>query len=189
VRIEDYIADVKAKAPMIDLKVPVIETARLRLRGRTLEDFPFFLEMWKDPEVTRFIGGKPRGEEETWTKYLRMLGHWSVMGFGYWVIEERDSSKLVGEVGFGDFKRDMTPSIKGEPEIGWVLASFAHGKGYATEAALAAVRWGDERFGGARMSCIIEPEHFTSIRIAEKCGFKETARTRYGGDEIIVLHR
>jgi len=174
---------------MIDLKVPVIETVRLRLRGRTLEDFPFFLDMWADPEVTRYIGGKPRGEEETWTKYLRTLGHWAVMGYGYWAVEEKDSSALIGEVGFGDFKRDMTPSIKGEPEIGWVLASSAHGKGYASEAALAAVEWGDEHLGGARMSCIIEPAHAASIRIAEKCGFKETARTILHGDEILLLHR
>jgi len=174
---------------MIDLKVPVIETERLRLRGRTLEDFPFFLEMWKDPTVTRFIGGKPREEEETWTKYLRMLGHWSVMGYGYWAVEEKATGNLIGEVGFGDFKRDMSPSIKGEPEIGWVLAPCAHGKGYATEATGAAVSWGDKNLMAARMSCIIEPEHGASIRVAEKCGFQETARTAYHGEEIVLLHR
>ncbi len=174
---------------MIDLKVPVIETARLRLRGRTLEDFPFFVEMWADPEVTRFIGGKPRGEEEVWTKYLRTLGHWAIMGYGYWAVEEKASGALIGEVGFGDFKRDMTPSIKGEPEIGWVLASSAHAKGYASEAALAAIGWGDAHFKGARMSCIIEPAHAASIRIAEKCGFKETARTTLHGDAVLLLHR
>jgi len=159
------------------------------MRGRTLEDFPFFLEMWKDPEVTRFIGGKPREEEDTWTKYLRMLGHWSVMGFGYWVVEEKATGTPVGEVGFGDFKRDMMPSIKGEPEMGWVLAPFAHGKGYATEAALAAVLWGGKNLKAARMSCIIEPEHVGSIRVAEKCGFQETAHTTYHGEEIVLLHR
>jgi len=174
---------------MIDLKVPVIETARLRLRGRTMEDFPFFLAMWADPAVTRFIGGKPRGEEKTWTNYLRMLGHWAIMGYGYWAVEEKDSGALIGEVGFGDFKRDMIPSIKGEPEIGWVLAASAHGKGYASEAALAAVEWGDKHFKGARMSCIIEPAHAASIRIAEKCGFKESARTTLHGDEILLMHR
>jgi len=139
---------------MIDLQVPGIEAERLRLRGQSLEDFPFFLEMWKTPEVTRYIGGKPRGEEETWTKFLRMLGHWSVMGYGYWAVEEKSTAALVGEVGFGDFKREMTPSIKGEPEIGWVFTPSANGKGYATEATMAAISWGDNNLNAARMSCI-----------------------------------
>ena len=174
---------------MIDLQVPVIETARLRLRGHRLEDFQFFAEIWKDPEVTRFIGGKPRAEEETWTKFLRTFGHWSVMGYGYWAVEEKATDALIGEVGFGDFKREITPSIKGEPEIGWVLAASAHGKGYASEAALAAVEWGDEHFKGARMSCIIDLEHAASIRVAEKCGFTETARAIYHGEEVLLLHK
>ena len=79
---------------------PVLETARLRLRGRTLDDFAFFREMWADPAVTRYIDGKPRSEEDTWTKFLRMIGHWSVMGFGYWAVEEKESGALIGEAGF-----------------------------------------------------------------------------------------
>ncbi len=169
--------------------VPILETERLRMRGFAGDDFPFFRAMWADPEVTRFIGGKPKSVEQSWTTFLKMIGHWSVMGYGYWAVEEKSSGALIGEVGFVDYKRPIMPSLKGEPEIGWVLAPAGHGKGYATEAALAAVRWGDEYFDGARMSCIIDVGHDASIGVAEKCGFKETVRTRYGGEDIIVLHR
>lgn len=168
---------------------PAIETPRLRLRGRTLDDFPFFREMWRDPEVTRYIGGKPQSEEEVWTKFLRMIGHWTMTGYGYWLVEEKETERPIGEVGFGDFKRVMEPSIKGEPEIGWVFTPSAHGKGYATEAALAAVDWGDGFFNGARMSCIIEPGNAPSARVAQKCGFTETARATYHGEDILLLHR
>ena len=170
-------------------EVPVLETARLRLRGRTLDDFAFIREMWADPLVTKFIGGEPKPEEDSWSKFLRMIGHWQALGFGYWIIEERETGALMGEAGFGDFRREMEPSLRGEPEIGWVLAPEAHGKGYATEAAQAAIAWGDDFFGPVRMSCIIEPGHAASIRVAEKCGFKETARTTYHGEDIVVLHR
>jgi RimJ/RimL family protein N-acetyltransferase len=169
--------------------VPVVETDRLILRGHRLEDFPAILEMWRDPAVTRFIGGKPRTEEDCWLKFLRAAGFWRHLGYGYWVAEEKGSGAVVGELGFGDFKRDLTPSIRGEPEAGWALAAPFHGKGYASEAALAIMAWGDDRKFGAPMSCIIEPENKASIRIAEKCGFSESAKTTYHGDPLLIFHR
>ena len=168
---------------------PVLETARLRLRGRTLDDFAFFREMWADPAVTRYIDGKPRSEEDTWTKFLRMIGHWSVMGFGYWAVEEKESGALIGEAGFADFKRDTAPPLALAPEMGWALASFAHGKGYAAEAVAAAIEWGDDFFSGGRMSCIIGRENAPSVRLAEKCGFALAGTAVYHGEEVLVLHR
>ncbi len=173
---------------MSAFQVPVIETDRLRLRGHQLEDFEFFRDMWADPAVTRYIGGKPRSEEETWTKFLRSIGHWPVMGFGYWAVEEK-GGPLIGEVGFGEFKRAMKPLIRGEPEMGWVLCTSAHGRGFATEAALAAIDWGDRHFSGKRMSCIIEHRNSASIRVAEKCGFRYTTGGEYDGEELVLMHR
>src|SRR4029077_6257721 len=65
-------------------KVPVIETERLKMRGHRLADLNDCAAMWADPIVTRHIGGRPFSEEETWARFLRYAGHWSLMGFGYW---------------------------------------------------------------------------------------------------------
>ena len=73
--------------------------------------------------------------------------------------------------------------------MGWLLEVAAQGKGYATEAVLAAARWGDVHLKGKRMSCIIDPDHAASIRIAEKCGFKKTGETVYHGSKVLLLHR
>ncbi len=169
--------------------IPVVETERLILRGSQPDDFAFYRELRADPEVARYTGGEPLSEEDSWTKYLRSIGHWAVMGFGYWLVEARDSGQAIGEVGFSDFKRVIEPSIKGEPEIGWALTPSVHGKGYASEAALAAVAWGDKNFKAKRMSCIIDPEHAASIRIAEKCGFKKTGVATYHDEDIALFHR
>ncbi len=170
-------------------EVPVITTERLTLRGHRLDDFVDCAAMWADPVVTRHIGGKPFSEEEVWERLLRYVGHWSLMNFGYWAIEERETGDFVGELGFADYKRDIVPSIKGVPELGWVLASRAHGKGYGTEAARAAVAWGEAHLGPARTVCIIHPENLASIRVAQKCGYREYQRTTYKGHPAIIFDR
>ncbi len=170
-------------------KIPVVEAGRLKLRGHSLDDLSDCAAMWADPEVTRYIGGRPFTEEEVWTKLLRYVGHWSLMGFGYWAIEERATGRYVGELGFANFKRDIAPPIGDAPELGWALASHAHGKGYATEAVLAAVSWGDAHFGARRTICLVHPENLRSIRVAEKCGYRECRRTTYKGEPTILLSR
>jgi RimJ/RimL family protein N-acetyltransferase len=180
------------------VQVPILETERLRLRGHTLDDFGPCAAMWADPAVTRHIGGTPLAEEESWTKFLRYVGHWALLGFGYWVVQEKSTSNFVGEVGFGDYKRNIQPpvkdaSLKHMPEIGWVLASQFHGKGYATESVRAAIAWGDAHFGCTRRTsqtiCFIHPDNLSSIRVAEKCGYREFQLTAYKGQPTVVFVR
>jgi RimJ/RimL family protein N-acetyltransferase len=169
--------------------VPVLETGRLRLRGHRLDDFAHCAAMWADPNVTKHIGGKPFTEEESWTRLLRYGGHWALLGFGYWVAEEKTTGNFIGEIGFADYKRDIEPSLRGVPEIGWVFASQAHGKGYATEAVRAVVAWGDAHFHSARTACIIDPENLPSIRVALKCGYREMQSTTYKGHPTVIFVR
>jgi len=169
--------------------VPAIDTARLSLRGHRLEDFADIAALWGDPLVTRYIGGRPLTEEEAWTRLLRYIGHWSLLGFGYWVARETSSGRFVGEVGFADYRRDIHPSLDGAPEAGWVLAPWAHGHGFATEAVGAALAWGAAYFGPTRTVCLINPENLPSIRVAEKCGFRARERTTYHGEPTIIFDR
>jgi RimJ/RimL family protein N-acetyltransferase len=165
------------------------ETARLRMRRHVAGDFAECLALWSDAAVTKLITGRPLTGEEVWTRMLRYAGHWQWLGFGYWVVEEKASGVLVGEAGFADYKRDIQPSIAGTPELGCVLAAHAHGKGYATEALKAIVAWGDERFQKARTVCIASPANNVSLRVAEKCGYREYGRGIYRGDETVMLER
>ena len=170
-------------------EVPVLETARLRLRGHRIDDFADCAAMWADPNVTRHIRDVPFTEEETWTRLLRFIGHWALLGFGYWAVLEKFHGRFLGEVGFADYRRDLKPSLKGVPEIGWVFASHAHGLGYATEAVGAVIGWGDAHFGPVQTACIIAPENIASIRVASKCGYREIRRTTYHGQPTLMFAR
>jgi len=167
---------------------PTLDTERLRLRGHRAEDLEECAKMWADPEVVRFIGGRPFTREETWTKILRYAGHWSLLGFGYWVITDKEKNRFVGEVGFADFKREIKPPLDG-PELGFALASWAHGQGFATEAVLAAHAWLAMRCGPIRTSALIDPGHSASIRVIEKCGYRELRRATYKESPTIIFER
>ncbi len=169
--------------------VPEISTARLVLRGHRLEDYDACAAMWSDETVTRFIGGKPATLEESWSRLLRYAGHWALLGFGYWAVIDKATGRFAGEVGFAEIKRDIKPSIAGMPESGWAIAVWAHGQGFATEAVAAAVEWGDKHFALRTTTCIISPDNAASLRVAEKCGYREFVRTMYKGAAAIQFRR
>ena len=177
---------VMSETPCSAAMVPAIDTARLELRGHRREDFSDCLALWADLQVTRYISGRPSTEEEVWARLLRYVGHWAVLGFGYWVVREKGTGRFVGEVGLADFRRQIEPPFNGAPEAGWVLAPWAQGRGLATEAVRAVLAWGGVHLGG-RTVCMIDPANLASIRVAQKCGYKEFARTTYKGEPTILF--
>lgn len=171
------------------LNIPILETERLRLRAHRADDFPACCQLWADPIVVRHTTGKPQTPEEVWARLLRYIGHWDLLDFGFWALEEKATGKFVGELGFADFKRAIEPSLDGIPEIGWILSPAFHGRGYATEGVRAVIAWGDQHFSGARTACLIQPENTASLRVAEKCGYREYARSHYKDHDVIMLER
>ena len=167
----------------------VIETERLRLRAHRADDFDACLAIWSDPEVIRYIGGRPFTAEAVWDRLLRYAGSWSLLGYGYWAVEEKDSGRYIGDIGFADLKRDIEPSLHGMLEFGWVLAPHAHGKGYASEVVSAVTAWGQAHVGDHRAVCIISPDNLASIRVAEKAGFRRWQETTYHGSPTLVFTR
>ena len=178
-----------AVRPMDIGKFPVLESERLRLRVQRLDDFAASLAMWSSPDVVRYISGKASTRQESWTRLLRNVGHWVLMGYGFWAVEERRGGAFLGEVGFGNFERELEPSLDGIPEIGWVLSPSAHGRGFATEAVAAAVAWADAHLEHRRTACIISPMNEPSIRVARRNGYREWTRTTYRDEPTILFER
>ena len=149
-------------------------------------DFAALAETWADPIVVRYIGDQPSTGEQSWARLLRYAGHWALFGHGFWAVEERASGRFAGDVGLADFKREIEPVIV-EPECGWVLASWCHGRGYATEALRAVLAWADARFPAT--ACIIDEDNAASQRVAAKLGFVEQGRASYQGEQVLRYRR
>lgn len=174
---------------MDPLAIPTLTTARLILRGPRLDDFAASGAMWRDPAVVRFIGGRASSGEEVWGRLLRYVGHWALLGHGFWTIEDRADGRFVGECGFADFHRELEPGFGDTPEAGWALAPWAHGRGYGREAVTAALAWGDATFAGDRTVCMIDPANAPSIKLATACGFVEQGRATYKGEPTVLFER
>ena len=166
---------------------PEITTERLRLRAHCVADIATCHAIWSDPEVVRYISGRPASVEEAWRRMLTYAGLWSLLGYGYWAVEERSSGDHVGDVGFADFQRELQPSLRDMLECGWVLASRVHGRGYASEAVAAIEAWRHAHLPDRRAACIIAPENLASIRVAEKAGFVKWCETRYHDEATVVF--
>jgi RimJ/RimL family protein N-acetyltransferase len=168
-------------------EIPTLETARLILRGPSLTDFDDLCAMFGDPEVVKHVGGVPLTSEDVWQRILRYVGHWQLFGFGTWIVRDK-AGAFVGEVGLLDYRRVISSALE-IPEVGWGLARAQQGKGYATEAVRAVLAWGDQRFGGGPMSAIIDVDNAPSLRLAERCGFRDVGRATYKNAPVVVLRR
>ena len=169
--------------------IPVLETSRLILRAHTLADFPAFAAMRADPMVMKYMSSGPIGEEDAWLKFQSMAGHWQMLGYGTWALEEKATGAVIGGIGFADKKRPKEHAASGAPEMGWSLAASAHGKGFASEALGAALGWGREFFGPARIVCVINNDNSASVRLAERHGFRRFGHATRNGQPRLVFER
>jgi RimJ/RimL family protein N-acetyltransferase len=170
-------------------EAPRIEAERLVLRAFRAADLDPLAAMWADEKVVRYIGGQKLSREDSWWRSLAACGQWPYVGFGYWIVERKSDGRVIGQAGFADFKRDMRPSIEGEPEFGYVFAPEVHGKGIAYEACAVALEWADTNLGAASYPAIISPENEASIRLAERLGFRRAPDAMYRGETIALFRR
>lgn len=171
------------------MAAPTLHTPRLLLRPHRADDFAAYAALWSEPAVVRFIGGAPVSREAAWARFLLRMGMWHAVGFGFFALEDRATGAFVGEAGFQELRRALTPSIENTLEAGWVLTGAVQGRGFAEEAMRAALAWADGRGTGSRVTCIIDPGNAASLRVAGKLGFVETARPVYRDGPVVMLER
>ena len=161
------IAPLKPGATLAQIDGPVIETKRLILRQWRASDVAPNTAMLSDPPTARFItaDGRPITEAMNgWRNAAIMAGHWVLNGVGMFVVEEKSSSQYAGRVGPW-----FPPGWPGF-EVGWGLAKEFRGKGYALEAARAAIDWSFSTFDIERIIHCIDRENEASKAVARRLG-------------------
>lgn len=137
-----------------------LSTERLTLRQMTMEDWPAYRDFYAS-DATQHIGG-PRPAHQSWTVFAADAGHWSLKGFGWFILD--DGRGAVGACGLHH------PPHHGDIEIGWNTFPAAQGKGYATEAARAVLSWGWQTLKPSRIVSYIDAANDASKSVAKKLG-------------------
>lgn len=136
--------DLVRLAPAGRASVPVIRTGRLVLRRWLQRDRGPFAVMNADPEVMAYFPA-PLSREDSDVFVERIEAGFDQHGFGLWALELRATGVFIGFTGLAvpGFEAAFTPAV----EIGWRLQRPAWGKGYATEAARAALQVAFDEIG------------------------------------------
>jgi len=153
----------------------ILETERLILRRQQVSDITPLVDLWTDPEVTRYMGS-PRNRDWIQSEFEETAQSPNAEQFDLWPVIEKETDRVVGHCGL------LEKEVEGRPEIEliYVLVSSVWGKGYATEMAQAIKRFAFEAMDVKRLITLIEPENEASERVAIKVGMhleKEVIRS------------
>lgn len=165
----------------MQLAIPTLETERLTLRPFREADATALFELSQDPEVMRYVGDRHIPTlQESWRAIAGWLGHWALRGYGQWAIEERTSGRFTGRAGI------INPVDWPGAEVGYLLGKDWWGRGYATEAARAAMDWGFEQVGFADLLSLIDPANQASIAVATRLGESLRGETDLLGNTVLI---
>ena len=146
-----------------------LRTSRLLLRPWRDADLPAYAALNADEQVRRWFPGtltRARSDDEA----ARLQRHTEAHGFGFWAVEVPGAAPFIGVVGLKwvSFAAPFAPAV----EAGWRLAREHWGKGYAAEAAEAALAHGFGPLGLAEIVAFAVPDNLASRRVMERVGMR-----------------
>ncbi len=152
----------RAVAPPV---VPRIETERLVLREFRVSDLDEYAAHFADPIAMTHLGGVV-DRRAAWRMLAAGSGFWMLTGGGWLGMELRETGRLVGTV--GAFFRECSPEL----ELGWTVYRTHWGKGFATEAARAALAFAFDAHAVDHAIAHVDAANVASIRVTEKLGMR-----------------
>ena len=142
--------------------IPTLHTDRLTLRAPKQSDYePYVAFRLSDRAAS--VGG-PYTRPQAFNQFCELIGHWTIRGFGRWIIADRTTDEAYGTTGI------YHPEDWPQPELAWSLFENGEGKGIAFEAARAARTYAFETLGLTRLISLIDPANTRSIALARRLG-------------------
>jgi RimJ/RimL family protein N-acetyltransferase len=141
---------------------------RLSFRSLAEKDWPLFLAVQQDESINQFIRPIEK-REDIEHKFRQRVQPW-IFESGDWltlVIEEAQTKEFVGFIGFYCADSELLRA-----EVGYVLSPAHQGKGFATEALLALINWGQFIFKIHKFTATCDARNLASAHVLTKCGFE-----------------
>ncbi len=158
-------------------RIPILLTARLRLRGFGPDDLAALMAIYADPEVMRYIRHGARTETETAATIDAYIAEWSQSGYGVWAVVGRQNNLLLGMCGFVE-----------RAELGYIFGRASWGRGFATEAADASLWYGFEHLGFDEIGAGALRGNASSRHVLEKLGMRQTANEFFDSHGGVYYH-
>ncbi|GAA6151761.1 GNAT family N-acetyltransferase [Pseudoteredinibacter isoporae] len=151
--------------------ISTVETERLKLLSPTADNFPVYEAFYGDAEASNMYGG-PLSREQIWARLKADLGSWYLMGFGVWIVQEKETGDSIGTCGFWkgkDWPRELT----------WWLLPDARGKGFAREASIAAIRHAFDQWHWDCVETYMNDENTAARNLVERLGGQKVRRSEF----------
>ena len=157
-------------------RTTAIDTARLRLRPYRESDLDALHRLWTDPAVRRYLWDDEVIDRSVAAQAMHAsIARTAEHGFGHWAVCPAGEAALVGFCGFRFL--DETPEV----ELLYGLAPAYWGRGLATEAARAMLRFGVETVGFARVFAITDVANLASVAVMQRLGMQFEKRFQHHG--------
>jgi len=160
----------------------ILTSARLRFEPFADSHFDGLYAMNADPEVMRYITGRPDTPEETRAAIARVQGRWAQWGYSWWSLIEHDTGELVGAACLQHLGHDAANPL----EIGWRLRRDRWGRGLASEAARTILKHAFDVVAAPRVCAIRHPDNVDSRRVMDRLGMRHVGRQTWHDEEVEV---
>ena len=160
------------------MTIPTLETPHLILRPWTQEDTDALFRILQEPDILEYYLPTNFTLEKTERYINHQLKHWQERGYGHWAVALKEEGCVIGWDGL-----EYLPETD-ENEVAYLLSHRVWGRGFATEAARAALRYGFDTAGLQAIIGLVHPGNTGSIRVLEKCGLAFIDRKIYWGLEM-----